>query len=130
MSQKSRGKGLCKLPRFIWLILLGTLTSCTTIKIPNVEWCASAGHFGALCQYSMSDDNRSLTTSQWIEFLDAQTDDPKTETNEEKSPALCISSKDFVKVKTVIDQMCDASSGVCRKDEIQQIFFRLKRLFK
>lgn len=86
---------------------------------------------GALCQNSVSDKNRQLSNKQWIEFLEPMQDDPKTpEVDEGKGPALCVSSKDFARVKTAIEQLCEAKKSQCRFEEVQRVFNRIEKIQK
>lgn len=72
-----------------------------------------------------------MTNKEWVDFLEAQPDDPKTpEVNEGKGPALCASSKDFAKVKTVIEQLCEAKKSQCKLEQVQQVFRRMDKLQK
>jgi hypothetical protein len=83
---------------------------------------------GAICQNSISEKNREMTNKEWIDFLEARLDDPKTEINEGKGPALCASSQDFAKVKTVIEQLCEAKKSQCKMEEVKQVFRRMDKL--
>jgi hypothetical protein len=70
-----------------------------------------------------------LSNKEWIEFLEAKSDNPNTpETNEGKGPALCASSEDFARVKTVIEQLCEAKNSQCRFEEVNQVFKRLEKI--
>lgn len=86
------------------------------------------GEMGAICQNSISEKNRNMTNKEWIEFIEAQPDDPKTEINEGKGPALCASSKDFARVKTAIEQLCEAKKSQCKLEDIQRAFKRMDKL--
>lgn len=86
---------------------------------------------GAICQNSISEKNRNMTNGEWIEFLEAKADDPKTpDVNEGKGPALCASSKDFARVKTAIEQLCEAKKSQCKLEQVQQVFRRMDKLQK
>lgn len=85
---------------------------------------------GAICQNSISEKNREMTNKEWIDFLEARLDDPKTEIDEGKGPALCASSKDFARVKTAIEQLCEAKKSQCRMEQVQQVFRRMDKLQK
>jgi len=98
-----------------WPILFVILASCsTTVTIPDVEWCTSTGNHGAICQNSSSDTNRTLTDKEWIDFL-------------ENGPALCTSSKDFSRIKTAIQQLCNENSK-CKFETLKATFKRLDKL--
>ena len=101
------------------------------MTVPDVEWCSPIPGYGAICQNSNSDKSRDLTDKQWIHFLEAQEDDPKTaEVNEAKGPALCASSADFARVKTAIESLCEAKKSQCRLEEVQKVFTRMEKLNK
>lgn len=108
----------------IWLsTLFITLANCSTIRVPSVEWCASRGGKGALCQDSHDKKrNRVLTLEQWYDFLTPKAD---------KGPALCLSSEDFSKNKTAIEQMCARLKDRCTiemKKEIQSYDQNIRKL--
>lgn len=86
-----------------------------------MEWCASAGIHGALCQRSITDERRILGIDEFIYFLEAQDDDKATPDNEEKGPALCTSSNDFARVKTTIEQLCQKAGNKCSYEDKKMI---------
>ena len=97
--------------------------------IPDIEWCASTGIYGAICQNAVSDRNRNMNNKEFIRFLEAQVDDPKTPINEAKGPSLCTSSEDFTRMKIAIQQLCNENSK-CEFEKIKQVFNRLQKVEK
>jgi hypothetical protein len=131
MPVKNKNKKLWSLQSAGWLSLFATLcllNSCSTkVVIPDVEWCASVGLYGAICQNSISDKSREISNKEFIRFLEAQLDDPKTSNNESKGPALCTSSEDFTKIKIAIQKLCNESQK-CEFEKIKEVFNRLQKV--
>lgn len=87
--------------------------------------------YGAICQNSVSEKNRDMNDKEWIHFLEAQADDPKTaEVDESKGPALCASSKDFARVKTAIESLCEAKKSQCRLEQVKEALHRIDKMNK
>ncbi len=117
-----------KLKRKLSLSLLGgtlcAASSCS-VEIPNVTLCAVAGSLkdGAACAETSTDVTRDLTFSQFLDFLE-----PKTG----KGAAICLSSQDYGRIKTAIDQVCK-KTGACSyevKARIEKINSRVERVQK
>lgn len=87
-----------------------TLSACS-VQIPNVVVCSTAGYMsaGADCAESLSDETKVLTLDEWIAFLE-----PNIETG--RGAALCLSSEDFTKLKTALDQACSKLGRWCSKE--------------
>lgn len=105
----------------LWLSLFVMIGACNRVEVPNIEWCASIGIHGALCQHSISEDKRQLSIDEFIYFLESQEDDKATPENEEKGPALCTSSNDFARVKTTIEQLCHKAGNKCTYEDKKMI---------
>lgn len=92
------------------LISFALLTSCTHVQIPNVKVCAVAGvtAAGADCVHSLSDETEQLTLDQLIAMLEPQLDPPR-------GAAMIISSEDFTRLKTAMEQACAKLKG-CTKE--------------
>lgn len=105
-----------------WLLLFAIIASaCNKVEVPNTRWCSSIGIHGALCQDSNTLDNSKLGIDEFIYFLEAQEDDKTTPENESKGPALCISSNDFAKLKTAVEQLCHKLGNKCTYEDKQMI---------
>lgn len=85
--------------------------------------------YGAICQNSISDKNREMSNKDFIRFLEAQIDDPKTPQDETKGAALCTSSEDFTRIKVAIQKLCNENSK-CEFEKIEAVFNRLKKVVK
>lgn len=94
-------------------------SGCATVRVPNVEWCTSIGIDGALCQNSLSNDNRQLTLDEWLAWLDADVEAGR-------GPALCVSSDDFTRLKIALEQLCYRAGRYCTRDTKKKMtrFFR------
>ena len=64
---------------------------------------------GADCAYTISGDGSSMDLNQWVEFLEPQAEPSR-------GAAMCMSSEDFTKIKTVIEQACKRLGGACTKE--------------
>ena len=96
----------------LWLYSLNlvSLVGCT-ITVPNVRVCAVTGTMsaGADCAYSISGETEEMTLDQWFSFLEPQTEPPR-------GAAMCMSSADFSKIKTAIEQACRKLGTSCTKE--------------
>lgn len=110
----------------VWLILssIALLSGCAKVVIKDVEWCASAGRFGALCQHSIHDQSRRMTVEEFIDFLQARPGNPANGIPA-KGPALCTSSEGFKDVKTMLEQACYLLKKKCTY-EMKQTIQRLE----
>lgn len=95
------------------LLTILFLSSCAT-EIPDIEVCAIGLSLetGATCVNSNSDKSRELTGAQFVAFV---------EPSDSKAPALCMSSTDFSKLKTAIEQLCHRLGQKCKKETEQWI---------
>lgn len=95
------------------LLMTLFLSSCAT-KIPDIEVCAIGLSLenGASCVRSISDGSRELSGAQFVAYL---------EPSESKAPALCMSSSDFSKLKTAIEQLCHRLGQKCNKEQLAWI---------
>lgn len=89
---------------------LALLSGCT-ITLPDVKVCAVAGMMsaGSDCAYTISGETSSMDLNQWIEFLEPQVEPAR-------GAAMCMSSSDFAKIKTVIEQACKKLGTSCTKE--------------
>ena len=83
------------------------LSNCAT-AIPDIEVCASGYslEMGASCVSSLSDKTRELSGAEFMAYL---------EPSPTKASALCMSSSDYSKLKTVIEQLCHKQGQKCTK---------------
>lgn len=92
------------------------LLSGCTVMLPDARICSASGTLsaGMDCAYTVSDKMEELSLEQSIEFLEPQLDPPR-------GAALCMSSEDFSKVKTAIEQACKKLGTSCRKETRESI---------
>ena len=100
--------------RSIYLLSINVaLIRCGHVQVPDTEVCSSAGVHGALCAHTISQERRRLTIEQWIDFLEANGDN--------KGPAVCQSSIDYMKVKTALEQLCQKAGDSCAYEDKKMI---------
>ena len=94
----------------LWLIT----TSCSTVQIPDTEFCAVAGviYAGADCAHTIKDQPRSMSRDEFFDFL---------EPNETKGAALCQSATDAEKLKTALEQACKILGNKCTYEQKQAL---------
>jgi hypothetical protein len=104
-------------------VLILILCGCTGVVQKNVEACAVAGELsnGADCAKTLTDDTREMTLDEFIEFLEPQN---------ERGPAICLSSEDFASLKTTLEQACAKIKGCAKETELQmnEVQGRIERL--
>ena len=64
---------------------------------------------GADCAYTISGETEAMDLNQWIEFLEPQVEPAR-------GAAMCMSSENFARIKTVIEQACKKLGGACTKE--------------
>lgn len=91
------------------------MSSCTSIKVPDVEVCAVAGRMaaGAECTTAISGTGRSLALDEFIKYLEP---DPVTE----KGAAIVMSSAGFTAYKTAFEQACAKLRNACKEPVMEQ----------
>ena len=103
--------------RRLWLCLLPLALSSCSVTVPNVMLCTTAGVMsaGGDCAKSLSDDTATLDLDQWIEFLEPQVEQvlPGDVKIPARGGALCMSSDDFAKLKTAMEQACHKLGRWC-----------------
>lgn len=100
------------LTRRHWLSSLSLLLSaCSSIKLPDAKICAVSGVMaaGADCAYMNSGKVEELNLDQFVTFLEPQVEPPR-------GAAMCMSSEDFSKLKTAIEQACAKLGTSCTKE--------------
>lgn len=102
--------------RLLWLSLFISILSGCAIIQPNVKLCSVAGVMsaGADCVNTLDDKNEELNLDQWITFLEPQLTPPR-------GAAMCLSSEDFSKIKTFIDQACAKLGTSCKQEAVETI---------
>lgn len=117
------------------LYLLSLLLSGCTVTIPNIKLCSTAALMsaGADCSETLTDTTSELTLDQWLEFLEPQLE--KIDVNGVVTPArgsaMCMSSDDFSKLKTAMEQLCRKVGSACspeQKKTISDVGNRVERL--
>lgn len=87
-----------------------SLISCgPKVEIPNIEICAIAGLIsaGADCAKTLTDDTRSMTLTETLDFL---------EPREGKAAALCMTAIDFNKLKNALEKACEILGSDCTRE--------------
>lgn len=104
------------------LILLIVLSGCKTIEVKDTEVCAVAGTVlaGADCVHTLTDERRSMTFDEFIEWLEPQE-------TPERGPAICQSSQHFNEFKTTLEIACRKLGKRCTYD-IKKIIERTSAL--
>lgn len=95
------------LKRFLQSTLaLVLLSSCVTV--PNVKVCSVAGVMtaGAICAETISGKTSEMDFNQLIDFLEPQQ-------NPKRAGAVFMSSEDFNKVKTALEEACRELGPKC-----------------
>ncbi len=64
---------------------------------------------GGDCVHTLSDQTRSLTLDEWIEFLEPKIEPPR-------GAAICMSSESFTRLKIFIEQSCEKLGRWCSKE--------------
>lgn len=124
------------------LTLVVTVLGCAfnEIVIPNTNPCAVAGVMsaGGICAETLTDIKRDLTLDEWLDFLEPQeartcvpvpgmpvcSNPPLPGTPvllPERGPGIVLSSIDYEKQKTALDQACRALGRNCSYALKQQI---------
>jgi hypothetical protein len=111
---------------FSSLLLLTALASCAHVKIPDTEACAVAGTMaaGMNCATTLSLKTREMDLDETLEFLEAQEaikDENGKIIKEAHSAAICQSSKDYVSLKTALEQACIIMKKRCTYEFKQMI---------
>lgn len=100
--------GLVHSSKTIWLASFALLLSagCAGIKVPNTRACAVAGRIedGGECVYTLSDRRESMTSAQFLDFLEPRS---------ERGGAICQSAHDWARMKTALEQACRKLPGGC-----------------
>lgn len=102
---------LLKKHKKLWLSTFVLVSGCA-VTIPDVELCSSIGSRGAICQNTNSENKRRMSFDQWYDFLEADQD---------KGPALCLSSTDFTALKTSIQTLCKNAGRRCTYEQKKTI---------
>ncbi len=104
------------------LLFVILLSGCNTVEIKNVTLCAVAGKLshGAICAESNTEKTYDLTLNEYIIFLEA---DEATK----KGPALAMSSSDFTKMKTALEQACESLGSKCSY-ETQKVIETMEKM--
>lgn len=105
---ESHQQSIKRLIKILSLVLISLLVSNCTTSIPDIEVCASGYsiEMGASCVSTTTDKTKELSGAEFVAFL---------EPSQSKAPALCMSSSDYSRLKTVIEQLCHKLSTKCSK---------------
>lgn len=82
------------------------LSSCSTVKVKDGEWCADADRFGASCFHTLSNSERDI---------------PKEEWDKVRVGWLCTNSENFANWKEALLKLCKMAGKRCRYDVKRQI---------
>lgn len=103
--------------RRLWLFLLLSVLSSCSVTVPNIMLCTTAGVLsaGGDCSKTLSDEPATLDLDQWIAFLEPQSEQvlPGDVKVPARGGALCMSSDDFSKLKTAMEQACHKLGRWC-----------------
>lgn len=93
-----------------------SLLSACTVSLPDVRVCAVAGQMsaGMDCAYTNSEKTEEMNLDQAVAFLEPQLDPAR-------GAAMCMSSEDFSKLKTAIEQLCKKVGAACSKEAKENI---------
>lgn len=75
------------------------------VTIPDSEWCADAGSYGAICFHTLTKDTRDIPLAAW---------------QIERFGQVCTKADSFAKIKAAIEKLCH-QSGQCNVDLQKQI---------
>lgn len=97
--------------RCLILLLLTVISSCASIEYPDTEACAVAGIMaaGMNCATTISKKMRQMNLDETLDFLEPQPevlDESGKVIKEAHSAAICQSSKDYVSIKSALEQAC------------------------
>ncbi len=117
---------------FALAVLSLSLSACNGVVLPNTTTCTSAGlvSAGGICSETLSDATHELNFEEFIDMLEAQPErtcvpvpgmpvcshDQSTGTKvlmPERGPSIIVSSSDYEKQKTALDQACRILRGRC-----------------
>lgn len=108
---------------FVLPIGLLLLAGCTGVQLPDVKVCYTPLlAAGGDCMYTLSGGFEEMTAEQFVEYL---------EPTEKRGPALCLSTEDYARLKTAIEQLCYKAGSGCTKEvkkEIQTVASRMDRI--
>ena len=94
----------------LFIVLLSlTLSSCSSVTIPDSKICSVAGLMsaGADCTTYLSHTRTSMTFNEFIDFL---------EPTPAQGGAVCMTLNDFISTKTAIEQACVLLGSQCTKE--------------
>jgi hypothetical protein len=91
--------------RISLLLFALTLSSCTSVKLTDNEWCGDLGSLGASCFHTLSDDSRDVEKAKW---------------DEERVGMLCTNSDSFANWKAAILKLCKETK-MCTYEQKEMI---------
>jgi hypothetical protein len=99
----------------VWLSLCVGLSGCT-VQLPNIKICSVAGNMsaGLDCAWTNDDATEEMNLDQAVAFLEPQIEP-------ERGGALCMSSEDFSKLKSAMEQACKKLGTSCTKETKENI---------
>lgn len=133
-SSSGRREGL------YWLLILAVVlfwvaVGCTSVQLPAIKACATAGVItaGADCAWSDSGETEELNFDLWVDFLEPQPEKPGPNGTviPAKGPAICISSEHWTRLKTAVEQLCAKVGAACTKEtraKMEELSFRIEKL--
>jgi len=97
--------------KYLSLVLFVTIFSgCVTVQDKII--CSPAGvvSAGAICSHTNYEDTSDLDFGGFIDFLEAR---PESDDVNEKSAAVCMSAKDYSRLKIEVETMCRMLGNKC-----------------
>lgn len=97
-----------RMPNWLYLVLCLWISGCA-IPLPDTNQCSVAATLsaGAVCATTLSHKTSDMTLDEFIAFL---------EPTDTRAGAICESSEDRAKEKTVLQQLCDELGHRCTKE--------------
>lgn len=94
-----------------WLLLCALLVSACDVVIPDVEVCSGKAPLsqGANCATTISGQTREIDLNAYLDMLA-----PNIEQN--RGGAICMSTVDYSRQQTALEQACRALGKRCKKE--------------
>lgn len=113
----------------IFVLVLGLLNTAATCnyKVRDTEVCSVAGVMaaGMDCAHTRTDETRSMTLDQTLEFLEPRIG---SKGSPERAGAMCMSADDYTKQKTDLESICRMLGDRCSYEVKQAIAEADRRL--
>jgi hypothetical protein len=92
------------------------LSACTSVQVPDVKIYAVAGRLQAGMDWAATghEETGEITMGETIKFLEAG--------------ALCMSSPDYMRLKTAVEQLCYTAGGQCSYEVLKKTTDRISAM--